>query len=389
KMPEAHLFFTTLAFPHGAFGATLIIVSLWLSLSVLSPITGPLRRVALAIAAGFANLALGITYPFLIYLIALTLGLYVALRMIQARRVLWQEGVILSLAFLIPAPLYLYYISTLASNPVFRAWEAQSITLSPPLPHYLIAYGVMLTLSILPLLQGRNAVNDPSGRFDLLWCWLIAAALMVYAPINPQRRFVEGLQIPLSILATRGLVQIGLPWLRNTGVFRRIASRRGYSAWRLEGLAVMLFIAGMSISNVYLFASVSITAAIQQPYPFFRSRAETDAVTWLSANAKAGEVVLSGYETGSYIGALTPQRVVVGHWAETVNYEDKLKEVATFFNSATTDETRAEILSRENVSYVWVGEEERAVGKFDPQRADHMQPVFVNSDIAIYRVEGH
>jgi hypothetical protein len=339
--------------------------------------------VALAIATGFANLALGITYPFLIYLVALTLGLYVALRMIQARRVLWQESIILSLVFLIPAPLYLYYISTLASNPVFRAWEAQSITLSPPLPHYLIAYGVMLILSILPLLRGRN----PSGPLDLLWCWLIAAALLVYAPINPQRRFVEGLQIPLSILATRGLVLIGLPWLRNTGVFRSIASRRGYSAPRLEGLAVMLFIGGMSISNVYLFASVSITAAIQRPYSLFRSRAEVDAVAWLSANAKVGEIVLSGHETGNYIGALTPQRVVVGHWAETVNYEDKLKEVTTFFSSATTDETRAETLLRENVSYVWVGDEERSLGTFDPSRTGFLTRVYSNSDTKVYRVD--
>lgn len=374
KMPEAHLFFSALTFPHVALGTALILASLWLTMQALER-----KRWTYAVGAGAANLALGITYPFLIYLVAATLGIYWLYLAVSARRILWCEGFLFAIAFVIPAPLLLYYAAMLATNPVFRAWDAQAVTLSPPLPHYLLAYGVMLLLGLLVLLKRRD------HSFAILWAWLAAAALLVYAPLNPQRRFVEGVQVPLAILATAGLFDVVLPWIEVTRAFKWLAARPRYSTAGLERFIVVVFLALMSLSNLYILASTTVTAAVQQPYPLFRSRDEIAAVEWLRANTARTDVVLGAYETGNYVAAHAGNRVVVGHWAETVDWEKKFSEVNRFYSLASNEE-RSAMLSRSRVRYVWWGTRERDLGNFDPSSAAFLEPAFSDSTTTIYRV---
>jgi len=389
KMPEAHLFFSALTFPHVALGTALILVSLWCMLPTADrrPLTvdcgpqtgGSYREWLYAVGAGLANLVLAIVYPFLIYLVVATISIYWLMRVVYARRLLWQEVVRLLIAFAIPAPLILYYAGTLATNPTFRAWEAQSITLSPPLPHYILAYGVMLLLAALLLFRKR-------AGFALLWAWVLAAALLVYAPLNSQRRFVEGVHVPLAILAAGGLFEVVFPWLERTRAFQWLAMRPRYSIAGLQRFFVVVFLAGMSLSNLYIIASVSVTAALQQPYPLFRPRDEIAAVDWLRTNTTRSAVVLGEYETGNYIPARAGNRVVLGHWAETADWQTKFDETERFYGAATDDAWRSAFLARYRVMYVWYGARERALGAFNPERVDYLQRVFENDTVRVYRV---
>jgi len=375
KMPEAHLFFTALTFPHVAFGTALIVSSLWLSLKGLAfPMLG-----RFVIGAGLVNLGLAIVYPFLIFLIIATLGLYWLWCVVQAKRMLWREAAVLAAMFAFPAPLVVYYAVTLAVNPVFHAWDAQAVTPSPPVPHYLLAYGLML-LCALPLLRRR------CSRYAFLWVWVSAVALLVYAPLNPQRRFVEGVQVPLAILTAAGLCEVIIPWIEQTRVFRRIAAQPRYSPAGLERLLLIGFIAFASLSNVYVLASVCVTAVAQQPYPLFRTRAEIAGVDWLRANTTRADVVLGAYETGNYIAARAGNRVVLGHWAETVDWQRRMREVERFFNAATDDASRVALLREYRVAYVFWGQAERELGAFDPERAPYLERVFANDQARIYRV---
>ncbi len=377
KMPEAHLFFSALTFPHVALGTALILASFWFSLRAFAP-TG---KWLYAVAAGLANIALAIVYPFLIYLIVAVMALYWLYRTARARRVLWREALRLGVAIGLAAPLALYYAVALATNPVFHAWDAQSITLSPPLPHYVVAYGVMLLLALLTLRRAR----DDAHAF--LWMWLVAVALLVYAPLNPQRRFVEGVWVPLSILAAVGWFEVALPWLRETRLSRWIVSRPRYSIAGLERLLTVLFLLFMSLSNAYILASVSITAALQQPYPLFRSRDEIAAVNWLRANTARADAVLAAYETGNYIAAHAGNRVVIGHWAETVDWKTKFDETEMFYRAVMGDMWRCDLLQRYRVRYVWSGAQERELGGFDPSALSCVSLKYVSDHVEIYGVK--
>ena len=372
KMPEAHLFFSALTFPHFAAGVTLILASLWLSLRVFET-----KRMFFAFGAGLVNLALAIIYPFLIYLIALVLGLYWLNLCFTSKRLRLRSGIGAALSLLIPLPLLVYYLYVLRTNVVFQAWDAQAVTLSPNPLQYLVAYGAMLVLA-------APSLRDPKLR--PLWIWLMAVTALVYAPFSPQRRFVEGMQVPLSILAAAGLWSYYLPRLRAGVLFRRIASRPGYTEQGLERLAVTGLVAVLAVSNIYVLMSTSMTAALEQPYPFFQSRDEIEAIDWAGAHLPAQSVILSAYESGNLIPTRTSLRTVIGHWAETVDFQRKYSEVSTFFGAGVSDEWRDGFLLSQHAGYVFYGPPERALGDYNPALQPGLTCVYQNTAVKIFRV---
>ncbi|HSM56612.1 MAG TPA: hypothetical protein VK879_10700 [Candidatus Sulfomarinibacteraceae bacterium] len=386
-MPEAHLFFTAFTSPHVALGTALLLVGMRLLWQLLWGVGASDWGAALLL--GLCLLLLVVVYPFLIYLATLSALLAGLLRVWQ----LWRAGRLASgplltlgsrvgVAFLMPAPLVIYYALVLRQNAVFRAWDMQAITPSPPWPHYVVAFGPLLFWAFLGL---RDRERPASAGF--LWVWLTAAALLVYAPLNPQRRFVQGAQAPLAILATVGFLGVAWPWLRGTRAVQALLRRPRYSAAGLRRFAIVLFLAGMSLSNLYVLASVSVTAAVEQPYPLFRAADEVQAAAWMRANGQREAVVLAAYQTGNYVAARAGNRVVLGHWAETVAFAEKTQAVQRFFRIDTSDEWRRALLQEYGVDYVWHGPPERWLGDFDPAAADYLRPVHRVGDVVVYRVD--
>ena len=383
KMPEAHLFFTALTFPHIALSTALLLLSFWLTLLALQH-KG--RQWLFALAAGLANLLLGIIHPLLLYVVVLAGSLYWFYLALSARRILWREGFVFAIAFLVPAPLVLYYALSLTTNPVFQGWDAQREgTISPPWLHYLLAYGPMLFLALLLWFKERRVkVLLPPWAF--LWTWVLAVALLLYAPLNSQRRFVQAVHVPLSILATAGLLAVVLPRLVRTAPFRRLTAHPRYSRQGMIRLLLVLFLGFMSLSNLYVYASVSVSAVVQQPYPLFRPVAEARAVDWLRAHTSSTAVVLGAYQSGNYIAAHAGNRVVSGHWAETVAFEEKQAAIARFFDAETSTTWRLALLTEYGVDYVWYGPQEQALGAFDPGSAPYLEPVYGGEEITIFAV---
>lgn len=383
RMPESHLFFTALTYPHVAAGTGLLLVVFWLLLEAL---TANRRAWLYALAAGLANLVLGIVYPFLVFLVGTTAGLYWIYLSIQKRRLLWRQAGLAAIAFAVPLPLFLYYAYTYRVNDVYRAWAEQAATLSPPWPHYLIAYGLLLAPAVLPLLRKswREQIDD---SLAFLWLWLLAAAFLLYGPLGQQRRFVQGLQVPLSVLATVGLKSVILPWLLATRSFQRLASRPRYSTDGLTSLLLFAFVAFTAISSLYLWADVTAMTTFVQPYPFFRTQEEAAAVDWLRANADPHEVVLTTYETGNFVAARSGLPVVIGHWAETINWGRRLADTDAFYDASAGDDWRQDYLNAHDVRYVWHGPLERAIGDYDPGRSPYLRPFYDGSETQIYSVQ--
>jgi hypothetical protein len=396
KQPDAHLFFTALTFPHTTLGTAIILFEVVVLKRIGDRILGYwdigiLGNISiaqypniwlLAITAGLANILLGIVYPFLIYIVAVTAVLYFLYLLYQLRTIPWQAGFQIALLFLIPAPLYLYYAWVWQNNAVFRAWDAQAGTPSPPWPHYLVAFGLLLLLAAL-FWWKRPSQRQPTA---VLWCWIVAVALLVYAPLGPQRRFVQGVHVALAVLAAAGWVQVILPRMGSTAVWQRLIANPRYTTAKLNHFAVVLFLLLMSLSNLFLLADVARVAGLAQPDLFFRPAVEMAAVEWLQEQGNTA-VVLGAYQTGNLLAAHTSNPVLLGHWAETVAYAEKETAVGQFFNTQTSDEWRQAFLAEWNVGYVWFGPREQALGGFDPGTADYLRPVYTNGGIVIYEVE--
>lgn len=419
KQPGSHLFFTLLTYPHIILATVLILLSVaFLARLVERP------SWSLAVLIGFIHLALGIAYPFLLYLTALIAGLHYLALLWRERRINWLLGWQYAVAFLIPLPLYVYFAYTLRQNDVFHAWDVQAITPSAPWPHYLVAYAPFLLFGGLYAWKRRDrepksvirnplsvirypksvdrepkALSEVEGRRKteygirntgstlILWLWVLAAGLLLYAPLNPQRRFVQGVHVPLSILAAGGLVFVVLPWLMATRPFRALLSHERYSVAGLSRFVIVLFLLLMGLSNFYLIASVTTSAVIQQPDLLFRPVEEQELADWLRENGGETAVLLGDYQTGNYVAAHAGNPVALGHWAETVDYDNKVAEVAHFFAADTPDEWRRALLDRYNVVYVWHGPREQALGDFDPRQAAYLRPIHTQGSITLYQVD--
>jgi hypothetical protein len=185
-------------------------------------------------------------------------------------------------------------------------------------------------------------------------------------PFNLQRRLVEGVQVPLSLLAALGISRFNL---------------RGF---RLLAVTTVLLI-GLSLTNVLL-VGYSFWLLPGQPNPIYRDADEVDALDWLSGQVEPDDVVLAAYETGNYLPARVGARAFVGHGPESIHADRKTEMANHFFDSATGDAWREHLLAEYGVDYVFFGPAERALGDFDPHRVDYLERVYGTDRYTLFEV---
>jgi uncharacterized membrane protein len=96
---------------------------------------------------------------------------------------------------------------------------------------------------------------------------------------------------------------------------------------------------------------------------------------------------LGSYETGNYLPVHAGGRAFLGHGPETVNADQKRVDVARFFDAATEDDWRRDLLQRYDVDYVFWGPVERDLGEFDPGTASYLRRVHEAGAHVVFLVE--
>jgi len=300
-------------------------------------------------------------------------------RSIAQRHPAWLQARAGIIAGVMAVPMVVYVLLLFNSDPTFKPWSQTPIT-SPGPALYLLSYGIPLLLAIGGLAYVLHRRRNAGLLFIALWA--LVTPFMVYAPTNAQRRLIESWQIPLSVLAAYGLVRYVLLPLR------RLHARRAwhYSMQKLERGLITLLIVLLMPTYILMFAWHVGTMLTRWPtlYQSANLAATTD---WLDRNASYADGVLAAYNTGTIIPARAPIRVMLGHPSETIAVEDRKAEVQRFFDPATSDEWRRDLLARLNLNYVWYGPDERALGAYDPAQSSFLRPIFTAGDVQLYKVE--
>ena len=386
RMPEAHLFFSALTYPHYSAAILCLLIVFWCGLRGLTETLSMRAWILLAVGGALANVGIVLVYPFLIFLTAGVTGVFYLSLTLRAQKILWRDGVWLAAFFLPALPLLLYYQYTLATNAVIRLWNEQVLTYSPNALHYLLTYGLYLLLALWNLRDARFGDDAQAPRRMFLWIWLGVVAVLLYAPLNAQRRFVEGAQIPLAILATIGLRETALPRIRAARWFQKLAQRPGYSVAGLQRLLVILFVAVAALASFFVYARAIATNVLLQPYPFFRPQGELAAMDWLRANAGREDLVFASYYTGAWLPYRAETRAYIGQYYETIHFFEKFRVVDDFFDASANNATRQRVLNEIGAAYVFYGPAERAIGTFDPARLEFLERVYTNADATIYKI---
>ena len=139
---DAFTYLSLLTMPHfcAAVGLLLVIFVL-----LLKRAEGPnLQEGMLAV---LASLVLGIIHPYALLLADAVPPLYWGVEALRTRHVNRRGVVAVAAMAIAQMPLLAYDLWVFQTQPVFTAWAAQNVTLSPPLHVYLWGYGLLLLLS--------------------------------------------------------------------------------------------------------------------------------------------------------------------------------------------------------------------------------------------------
>ena len=374
---DAYIFFALFTFPHFCLVTAALLATF---LATLAYFRTP--RLGYLLTGGLSVLVMAIVHPFAVLIVDAVLGVYWLLLWGIRRRWPGREATGIAVMGLVPLPLLAYDYGALQSNSVFRAWQAQNFTPSPPPGYYVLGYGLVLLLGC----SGAVHVLLRRDRRRLfLLTWVVVAAVLAYSPLLLRRRMVEGLHVPLCILATLGLFRYVLPAIYRSRLAKWLAGTVHYPRRRFRLLVLNLLLAVTFPSNLFLLASASLAAWQHQP-PFFYLRTENEAIDWLGAHTHWTDTVLAAFPVSNHIPARIGHRVFWGHWIETMDYEGKKRLAEAFFWGETDDAARQELLQAYGIAYLFYGPQERDLGDFNPEDKPYLMKTFSNSRVSIYRV---
>ena len=364
--PESFTFLSIFGLPHLALGRAFL---MWGLAAYLKPGAGGSGSLRWGLSAGLWWLGLGLVQP-LVIVIGWTVtaghlcGLYLWEHFSGSRPVhqspVWRGYVLRGLGMVIvSSPPVLYNSLVFRIDSFLSRWFAQNVLISPPFLDYLLAYGVLLVFAgtaVVFLYRERSL-----RRVLLLVGWLLLLPLLVYAPLNVQRRMAEGVWVAFVILAV-----IGAERVRRT--------RLKYSTYLLYAslITYVLFFVGA-------FQVISTPAA-----PLYRSAAQVAVFNYLGANAAPGAVVLANHDISNALPAWTPQRTVTGHGPESVDLPRVSADLERFFSADLAPEARQEILQAYGIDYVLVGPEDGAVGAWYSPGGQDLQMVFNSGGYSLY-----
>jgi len=288
-----------------------------------------------ALGAGLCWTVMGLCVPFYLAVIYAVLGAWGLAAWGRTRHFPWALFWRAGSAALVTLPLLIVSGAAFLSSNVLSTWSAQNRLPSPHPLHYVFGYAVLAVPAAIGL---RWAWRRGSPSHLLLAAWVIAAPVLVYLPVNVQRRLLEGAIVPLAILAAAGL---------------RLAFRRGRTYRRARAALLALTLP----TTILLWLGATFTV-LSPDRPLFQPSAELRAMDALNRVAPRDAVVLSLKETGNVLPAWTDLKAYVGHGPETVNAEQKEKIARQFFAGTLDAATARDLLAV--VDYVFAGPLEAA-----------------------------
>lgn len=321
-VPEGYSFLILFGLPHLALARSGLLGGFLLLFGALGE-AEPHRWLPRAALAGLCWAVMGLCVPFYVAVLYALLGAWGLAAWIAQRRFPWALFRRAAVGAAVALPVLLYSALVFATNDVLAEWSSQNRLPSPHVLHAVAGYVVLA----IPALWGirwawRKSARRGDLRSLLLVAWVVSAPVLVYLPVNVQRRLAEGVIVPLVVLAVAGL---------------RLMSRQR----RRRALARNVVLA-LALPTALLLWLGGLVSALAPDRPLFRPRAEIAALERLDAAAPRDAVVLSSKETGNVVPAYTDLIAYVGHGPETIDSGRKEQQAQDFFaGTLAADERRA------------------------------------------------
>ena len=235
-----------------------------------------------------------------------------------------------------------YYLWIAANDPAVAIWNAQNLTLSPPVWDLFISLTPALIFSAVGLwvFIKENVSNLVDLAQSKLVIWLVLGLILVYIPFGLQRRFLTGLFVPLAGLSALGIERLS------------VSRPKSYRLW-----VIVFFILVIPTNLVVLMAGFH--GANTQDANLYLSVDEARALDWIDENSDSEALVLSSPEMGIFIPAFTGRRVIYGHPFETVYAEREKEFVENLYSDHIAASERQSLFVDRGVEFVLCGPREQ------------------------------
>lgn len=369
--PDTHTLLNLYTIPHLLFARALMLAG-WLLM--LRSLESQDWRPALGAALCWAGMAaIQVIYAGVVGALGLA---WLAAQWWIEKRLPWRAGIRMAAALVLPSLYVVYAFWQFQSNPILAAWGAQTGLDRLPVIHYVLAYGLQILAAVPALLRWRRrGLNRESA---LLLLWPLVAFLLVTTPFAAQRRLLEAVIVPISILAADGmLILVGE------------GGEQPDLGWRLRWLGLAAAVMMLTPSTAMLLLG-GLGAVTRAERPIYYSVEEIAALDYLRLHAAPGDIVVSSAESGNLIAAYASVRTYLGLATETYHFSEKQTRTERLYSGERTDEAAA-LLVDIGADYVWYGplEAELATGAgagFDPE-ALGLTVVFTSGAFVVYEVQ--
>lgn len=322
-----------------------------------------------AIAAVFMNvLVLVHTYDFIF--VSAILGFYFLLKSIHKNDLSYIRNLLYLYLFSFPAILWQAYV--LKENVSLALWA--TIQSSVPAYHpinYITGFGF---LAVFGLVGSLYVYQKRQFHFAFPLVWIVIVVILLYFPYLTrfQRKFTEGLHIPIVLMATVGIVW----WVRF------LADHSKITRYFLYSFLIMY----LSLTNWHVVYQ-DIKAYDGGAYPYYYRKNEIDALKWLKNNSNPDQAILSGTRLGNIIPGISGRPVYMGYDTITDNYYQRYDILKNTFSLPNIKEDKLKSFFELNyIDYLVYDQEINEFTLLNISNYKFLELVYENSDVKIYKV---
>lgn len=384
--------FASLAQPHFMLSLTLLLAIFDLAYQAFEK-----HSYKHAIYAGVISFLLAAIHLFDIITMAAVLTAWFVIRQIYNKTFSIKEFSFLAIIGTMTLPAVLYYFWVFFFNEAYKSWNSLNQTVTPNIIKIISGFGIVFFLAVYYIYKNKdkfkafftpkkqtnkNKNSEKAHRKQtqsllketFLLTWLIVQFILIYLPINIQRRLILGLHIPLCIFAAFALVRHTKEFIPKKYINPAI------TLILLIASVTSLTLTGMQITQLH-----SETSAEYTNVKYLKTY-EVDMLHWVKDNLEDDSeyapypIILAEHHISNYIPAITNEKIYSGHWAQTVNFTQKYEVVKQIYSTGTIPkEINPNIIPRQTQAthVIWK--------KSLPELNEHTL-LYENEELAFYKI---
>ena len=378
-VPESNTFLTL--YYSGHFITSLILI---LVIFLLTMLFVDNKKFIYGLWAGSATLTLITFHPFHLLTVFSVILVYFVLLTIREKKILWHLIFYYLTLGLFSLPPTLYFLYLLRVDWVTSIRAIQNMCFTTPLWLTFFSYGLLIIFALLGfyfLFKEKGGKNlFYSNKILFILVWLMVQSLMIYFPVNFQRRLSEGLHFPLVFFTTIGLFSLYT-------LINKRENRLTEFLFNQRYLLLLFLIIFLPLSNLFQIAVDSFLYSDRRESSFaYLEKEAVEAATWLKTIPRDKIIFNSANNVINFIPAFSGRTVYVGHGVETPFFGEKQKEVDWFFAKNRPEEIERNFLIKRNIDYIFYSDDERKLGDYNPENKSYLKEVYSNPKVKIYQV---